>query len=96
MSSINSVINVNVPKDVKDSANELFNSLGLNMSSAINMFLKKAILERGIPFEVSLKPSRDFQLALKELKEFEKNPNNKDFKRYNDVDEMLEDIIDEK
>ena len=93
MSSITSVINVNVPSDVKEEANNLFNSLGLNMSTAINMFLKKAIYEQGIPFEVNRKPSLDLSLALKELDQMEKNPKN--FKVYHDVDKMLKDIIDE-
>ncbi len=47
-----SIINVNVPKEVKDEANIIFNNLGLNMSTAINIFLKKVIYERGIPFEI--------------------------------------------
>ena len=43
MSNLTSIINVNVPSDVKEEATKLFNSLGLNMSTAINIFLKKAI-----------------------------------------------------
>ena len=50
MNSINSAINVNVPSDVKKEATVLFNSLGISMSTPINMFLKKAIYERGNPF----------------------------------------------
>lgn len=45
MANLTSVINVIVPSDVKEEATNLFNSLGLNMSTAINMFLKKAIFE---------------------------------------------------
>ena len=52
MSNLTSAINVNVPLEVKEEATALFNNLGLNMSVAINMFLKRAIYERGIPFEV--------------------------------------------
>ena len=33
-----SAINVNVPTDVKEEANALFNNLGLTMSGAINIF----------------------------------------------------------
>lgn len=45
MANLTSVINVNVPSDVKEEATILFNSLGLNMSTAINMFLKKQYLK---------------------------------------------------
>lgn len=41
MANLTSAINVNVPTEVKEEANILFNNLGLNMSTAINMFLKK-------------------------------------------------------
>ena len=70
-----SVINVNVPTEVKEEANALFNNLGLNMSTAINIFLKRAIIERGIPFDVKEEnPSQSLVEALKELNEMEKNP----------------------
>ena len=89
-----SAINVNVPTDVKEEANALFNNLGLTMSGAINIFLKKALSEGGIPFEV-----RERKLSkrlLEALKESEDIINGKiKAKRYNNFDEMLEDIEDE-
>lgn len=94
MGSLTSAINVNVPTDVKEEATDLFNSLGLNMSTAINMFLKKAIYERGIPFEVKQQPSKEFVEALKELEYMESHP--EEYKVYHNVDEMFEDILDEK
>ena len=94
MSNLNSVINVNVPKDVKEEANKLFNSLGLNMSTAINMFLKKSIFERGIPFEVKQAPSNEFIESMKELENMQEHPEN--YKVYNDVDEMFNDILNDK
>ena len=93
MTSLNSVINVNVPSDVKEEATVLFNSLGLNMSTAINIFLKKAIYEGGIPFEVKQKPSKEFMNALKELDYMEAHP--EEYKVYHDVDNMFEEILNE-
>lgn len=52
MNSKLSVINVNVPSEVKEEVTQIFNNLGLNVSTAINIFLKQVIFERGIPFEV--------------------------------------------
>lgn len=52
MTKSTSTIRINVPTDVRDEANDILNKLGLNMSTAINMFLKRVILERGIPFEI--------------------------------------------
>ena len=45
-------INVNVDSEVKQEAATILNQLGLNMSTAINMFLVQVIQKRGIPFEI--------------------------------------------
>ena len=52
MTKSTSTIRISVPTDVRDEANEILNKLGLNMSTAINLFLKRVILVRGIPFEI--------------------------------------------
>ena len=48
-------VTVRVDKDLKESADSLFERLGLNMSVAFNMFLRKAVNEDAIPFPVSVK-----------------------------------------
>ena len=45
-------INIRVDSELKQSAEELFNDLGLNMSSAITIFLKSVVSYDGIPFEL--------------------------------------------
>ena len=47
-------ITVRVDKDLKENADSLFERLGLNMSVAFNMFLRKAVYEDAIPFPVSI------------------------------------------
>lgn len=47
-------LNIRTDKDVKAQAERIFDALGLNMSTAINIFLRQAIRENGIPFEVKL------------------------------------------
>ena len=49
---------VRVDKNLKESAELLFDRLGMNMSVAINVFLKKAVEEQAIPFPVELNRSR--------------------------------------
>lgn len=46
-----------VDKHLKESAENLFSRLGMNMSTALNVFLRKAVNEDGIPFAVSTKSS---------------------------------------
>ena len=45
-------INVNVDGEIKKEAANILNQLGLNMSTAINMFLVQVIQKKGIPFEI--------------------------------------------
>jgi len=44
-----------VEKDLKEQAENLFERLGMNMSTALNIFLRKAVDEEAIPFPVSTK-----------------------------------------
>ena len=72
MANNTSAININVDSNIKKEATELFNSLGLNMSTAINLFLRKSINEGGIPFEIKIsKATRELKKALKEAKKIE-------------------------
>ena len=47
-------LNIRTDKAIKDQAEEIFNELGLNMTTAINMFLRTVVREYGIPFELKL------------------------------------------
>ena len=53
MNSIN--VTIRVDKDVKKQAEVLFHDLGLNLSSAINMFLHQVIADQGIAFKPAKK-----------------------------------------
>jgi len=56
MQSQNDVrVTVRVDKDLKEIAENLFARLGMNMTTAINVFLRKTVNENAIPFPVSTK-----------------------------------------
>jgi DNA-damage-inducible protein J len=50
--TVNTNINIRVDSDVKNKAQDVFSALGLDMTSAINIFLRQAIRKNGIPFEL--------------------------------------------
>ena len=52
-------LNVRVDKDIKEQADQLFNELGMNMTTAINLFLRQSIRHQGIPFELSNAPLKE-------------------------------------
>lgn len=47
-------LNIRMDKEIKDQAEEIFNELGLNMTTAINVFLRASIRVHGIPFDLKL------------------------------------------
>ena len=44
--------NVKIDQTLKQEAQELFESFGLSLSSAINIFLRQSVREQAIPFRV--------------------------------------------
>ena len=89
-----SVVNVKVDSNIKKQATEIFNDLGLNMSTAINMFLTQVVKTDGIPFEIkNHKPNRKLRKALKEADKIASGKINS--KGYKDVDKMFSDILSE-
>jgi DNA-damage-inducible protein J len=46
-------VTIRVNRELKKNAEALFDYLGLNMSNAVNIFLRKAVDQRGIPFHVN-------------------------------------------
>ena len=70
-------INVRVDANLKQSAEALFADLGLNMSTAITMFLKSAVNHDGIPFEVKrISPNAETKAALAEYDQMKLHPEN--------------------
>ena len=56
-------LNIRTEKAIKDQAESIFNELGINMATAVNMFLRTAIREHGIPFELKLDVPNDSTAA---------------------------------
>lgn len=79
-------LNIRTDKDVKEKAEKIFNELGLNMTSAVNIFLRTAIRERGIPFELKLDvPNETTIEAIEEGRKMASDPSSQ---RYSNIDEL--------
>lgn len=59
-------IHITVDEDLKEEADKLFNDLGLNMTSAITIFLKQSVTNQAIPFQIS-RGNKDTLQALKDV-----------------------------
>lgn len=65
MSTVN--LNIRTDKEIKEKAENIFQELGLNMTTAINMFLRTSIRENGIPFDLKIDSVNDeTKLAIEE------------------------------
>lgn len=66
--AIKTPIHVNIDKQLKENADELFQELGLNMSTAITIFLKQSVRDQAIPFAIKKdKPNAETIAAIQEL-----------------------------
>ncbi len=62
-------LNVRVDEDVKRDVEEILDEIGLNMSTAINVFLKRVVREKGIPFEMRIeRPNAETIAAIEDIK----------------------------
>lgn len=82
-------ITIRVDDETKKQAENLFDDLGLTLTSAINMFIKKAISVDGIPFDVVRSYNQETIQAMLEADRLAHDPNTK---RYNSFSEILEEI----
>lgn len=66
-------LNIRVDSNLKKDAEDLFKRLGLNMSSAINVFLTQSVREQAIPFEIhENRPNKKLLKALKKVEKMKK------------------------
>lgn len=52
-------INIRIDPDDKANARVVFDKLGMDMSTAINMFLKQVVIEQGFPFKPTLSTDKN-------------------------------------
>lgn len=88
-------LSVRVNKEDKKEFEDFCNDVGMNVSVAVNMFIKKVLVDRKLPFEIEQKTefSKDLQEALQEAEEMRKHPEK--YKGYTSVKELLEDLDNE-
>ena len=83
-------INSRMDSDLKAQADALFGELGMNLSTAFNIFVRQSIRDGGIPFEITLnQPSKDTIAAMLEAERIAKDPS---VKGYNNLDELFAEL----
>ncbi len=82
---------ISIDADVKAKAQELFSEFGMDLSTAVNIFLRQAIFEHSFPFSIHRDvPNADTVLAMKEAEEMSRNPGA--YKKYGSFSELLQEV----
>lgn len=84
--------NISIDAELKKNAIALFKDFGLDLSTAISLFLSQSVREQRIPFEIKRETPNKITLdAYKEVENMETNPNN--CKTFKSVDSLMEDLL---
>lgn len=76
--------------DIKKQCENLYSELGMNLTTAINVFLRQSLRAGGFPFDVKLEqPNRETIAAMLEAERIAHDPG---VKRYTDVEEALREL----
>ena len=83
----NANLSIRVDKETKEKVNELFNKFGLTMITAVNMFLKTAIRENRILFELKLEEEPN-EVTMKAIEEERRIAKDDNVKGYNSIEDL--------
>ena len=84
-------LNIRTDKEIKLAAERIFEELGLNMTTAVNIFLRQTIRENGIPFDLKLDtPNETTAAAIEEGRKLARDKNAKGYTNMNDLKAALE------
>ncbi len=90
MAATTTNISIRMDSDLKVQADALFAELGMNISTAFNVFVRQALREGRIPFDISLnKPNRETIAAMLEAERIAKDPS---VKGYNNLGELFAEL----
>lgn len=81
-------LNIRVDEELKREAEAIFNELGFNMSTAMNIFLRYSVRYGGIPFDLRIeKPNEETMAAIDDV-----NNNRNMSKTFDSVSALMEDL----
>lgn len=86
-------INLRIEPERKAQAESLFNSFGISITDAINIFINSSLMEGGFPFQIKQpRYNRETELAMQEAREI--MTGKKEAKLYSSLNEVLLDLED--
>ena len=90
MAGTTMTISIPMETELKRQADELFTELGMDLTTAINIFIRQSVRKGGIPFDIQLeKPNK---ATISAMLEAERIANDPSVKSYTDLDELFTDF----
>jgi len=80
-------MSIRLDSEVKEQAQQVFSNLGMDMTTAINIFLRQAIQYQGLPFNVRLDENRKLLQVLTDL-----DQNRNMSQSFESVSDLMEDL----
>ena len=86
--------NISIDAETKAKAQVMLADLGMDLSTAVNIFLRQMLYEGVIPFAITREvPNKITLEAMQEAQKMLSSPEK--YKKYSSVDSMMEDILGE-
>ena len=86
--------NLSIDPQLKKAAVELFSDLGLDLSTAVTLFLKQSLRVQGLPFAVSkASPNAETVAALNEYYEMKAHPEK--YKKYSSFKDAMSEVLED-
>ena len=84
--------NLSLDPDLKKDAIELFSDLGMDLSTAVSVFLRQAVRVQGFPFVITREtPNADTIAAMNEYYEMKEHPEN--YKVYDSFKDLMSEVL---
>lgn len=89
MATVN--MSIRIDTELKKQADAMLSDMGLNMTTAMNMFLRQVVRQGRIPFEIAIDiPNTETMAAMKEVDDMING--NIPAKKYTSTDELFKDL----
>lgn len=93
MKTKKATIQVRIDEDVKSQAVEVLNDLGMDASTAINVFLRQVIAENGLPFQPT--KARFNEVTLKAIEESDALVKSGLSNRQKSIDDLFDEVLED-
>lgn len=86
--------NISLDADLKKASQELYADLGMDLTTAVTIFLKQSLRVQGLPFIVTREnPNAETAAALNEYYEMKSHPEK--YKRYSSFRDAMNEVLDD-